>query len=149
MHFSAPIYKIGINPVVDVPQGISRACGRKGYVPVQVEFGGIVFRANLVPVGGGRHRLFLNLPMRQAAGRDEGDRIRIVLALDTASRVLRTPVDLARAMKAAGKTKMLAALPPSHRKEIIKWVTGTKNPETRARRIAKVVAEFPRTPYRK
>lgn len=149
MQFSAPIYKIGINPVVDVPERISRACGRRGYVPVEVKLGGKVFRANLVPVGGGRHRLFLNLPMRQAAGRDEGDRIKIVLAPDTASRVLRTPFDLAKAMRAVGKIKMLAALPPSHRKEIIRWVTGTKNPETRARRIAKVVAEFPHTPYRK
>ena len=63
--------------------------------------------------------------------------------------MLRTPADLARALRAAVKLLELASLPPSHRKEIILWVTGTKNPETRARRIAKVVAEFPHTPYRK
>jgi predicted GNAT family acetyltransferase len=149
MQFSAPIYKIGINPVVDVPERISRTYGRKGYVPVQVKIGGTAFRANLVPVGGGRHRLFLNLPMRQATGRDVGDRIKVALELDTASRVLRTPADLSRALRSVGKLRELAALPPSHRKEIIRWVTGTKNRETRARRIAKVMAEFPHTPYRK
>ena len=148
MQFSARIYKIGINPVVGVPARISQAFGRRGYAPVTVTLGGRKFPANLVPVGGGRHRLYLNLPMRQAAGRESGDRITIRLEADPASRVLRTPADLARALGVAGRAA-LAATTPSHRKEIIRWVTAAKAPETRARRIAKVVAHFPRAPYRK
>jgi hypothetical protein len=149
MRFSALIHKIGINPVVAVPARISQACARKGYVPVRVMVGGAVFQANLVPVGGGRHRLFLNLPMRQAADRAVGDRITLKLELDNSSRILPTPRDLARALRAAGLSGALAKLAPSHRKEIIRWVTATRNPETRARRVAKVVAHFPRMPYRK
>ena len=148
MQFSASIYKIGINPVVDVPVRISRTCGRRGYVPVTVTLGGKAFPANLVPVGGGRHRLYLNLPMRRAAGRDVGDRITVRMKEDTASRVLPTPPDLARALGASGRSA-LAKATPSHRKEVIRWVLAAKAPETRARRIAKVVAHFPRVPYRK
>jgi hypothetical protein len=148
MQFSATIYKIGINPVVEVPARISRASGRRGCVPVTVTLGGQRFPANLVPVGGGRHRLYLNLPMRQAADRDDGDRITIHLKADGASRVLPTPPDLARALGAKGRGELLKTT-ASHRNEIIRWITAAKTPGTRARRIAKVVAHFPRAPYRK
>lgn len=148
MRFSGPIHKIGINPVVDVPVRISRAFGRRGYVPVSVYLGDRKFPANLVPVGGGRHRLYLNLPMRQAAQRDTGDRITVRVEPDSSSRVLRPPADLLRALGVKGRAA-LAGATPSRRKEIMRWVIAAKAAETRARRIAKVVAHFPRAAYRK
>jgi hypothetical protein len=117
-------------------------------VPVAVKLGARTFPANLVPVGRGRHRLYLNLPMRQAAGKDTGDRVTIRLEADATSRVLPLPADLGRALGKPGRA-LLAKATPSHRKEIIRWVTGAKTPATRARRIEKVVAHFPRVPYRK
>ena len=33
--FSAKIYKLGINPCVDVPKSVSDIFGRRGYVPVE------------------------------------------------------------------------------------------------------------------
>ena len=93
--------------------------------------------------------MYLNQPMRDAAGRETGERVMVALALDTESRLLKTPPDLARALRVAGKPRALASVTPSRRKELIRWVTATRNPETRARRIAKVAAILPRTLYRK
>jgi uncharacterized protein YdeI (YjbR/CyaY-like superfamily) len=37
------------------------------------------------------------------------------------------------------------ALPPSHRREYLEWITEAKKPETRARRIAKMLGELEAT----
>jgi uncharacterized protein YdeI (YjbR/CyaY-like superfamily) len=61
-------------------------------------------------------------------------------AAASARKELPVPEDLAKALtrqKAAAKT--FAALPPSHRKEYIQWVTEAKRPETRTKRLATTV----------
>ena len=146
--FTAIIRKAGLNPCVAVPAAISRAFARRGYVPVTATLGGKAFQANLVPVGGGRHRLYLNLLMRRAAKKDTGEAVTVRLQLDPASRVLAAPADLVRALRAAGQLKGFLADTPSHRKEIIRWVGHTENAVTRQRRIAKAVAHFARAPRR-
>jgi len=71
--FTATIYKVGINPLVDVPAEVSRAFGIRGYVPVRGRLNGAPIRATLVPSGGGRHRLYINGDMRKQAGVESGD----------------------------------------------------------------------------
>ncbi len=54
---------------------------------------------------------------------------------------LSVPADLARALRAdAGAEKNFARLPPSCRREYIKWIAEAKKPETRARRINSAIA---------
>jgi hypothetical protein len=48
-HFSAKVYKLGINPCVDVPQRVSQAFDQRGYVPVTGTLNGHVIRATLAP----------------------------------------------------------------------------------------------------
>ena len=80
--------------------------------------------------------------MRDAAGREAGDTVRVRLVRDNASRVLATPPDLARALRGAGRMKQFVAETPSRRKEIIRWVCGTRNAATRQRRIGQAVGHF-------
>lgn len=47
------------------------------------------------------------------------------------------PEDVAQALQAAGLLEQFTALPPSHQREYLKWITEAKRPETRAQRIAK------------
>lgn len=145
--FSARIRKVGINPVVTVPLRITKEFGMRGYVPVCVELGGKTFRATLVPEGNGRHRLYLNLPMRQAAGRETGDRIEVRLER-SAAQVWRLPRDLAVALRAAGRLEEFRANTRSRRKEVIRWVMAAKSSETRERRVKKAVAACSRSRYR-
>ena len=53
---------------------------------------------------------------------------------------LRTPSDLAAALKAKPKAKaFFATLPPSAKRDYIDWITGAKQPATRAKRLAETV----------
>ena len=138
--FSATIYKLGINPCVDVPEMASKAFSKRGHVPVAETLNGHPIRTTLVPKGGGRHRLYINGEMRKAANVDVGDRVDLVLWLDTESREIPVPDDLTEALRAtSGALKAFEKLTPSHRKELLVWILDAKRPETRERRIRRTV----------
>jgi hypothetical protein len=63
--FSAKISKVVINPCVDVPESVSVFFGKRGNVPVVGTLNGYPIRTTLVPVGRGRHRLYINGEMRK------------------------------------------------------------------------------------
>jgi uncharacterized protein YdeI (YjbR/CyaY-like superfamily) len=52
------------------------------------------------------------------------------------------PDDLATALATAGAKEMFDALALSKRKEFVRQVEDAKTPETRARRIAKIVTQL-------
>jgi uncharacterized protein YdeI (YjbR/CyaY-like superfamily) len=57
-----------------------------------------------------------------------------------AKAALRTPADLAAALKSKAKAKaFFAALPASAKRDYIEWITGAKRAETRAERVATTV----------
>jgi hypothetical protein len=149
LSFTARICKAGINPCVDAPPETYAVFQRRGFIPVEGSVNGESYRATLVPLGGGRYRLYLNGEIRKATGTDVGSVIKVKLNLDEASRVIRTPPDFAVALRA----KPLAAAAfrkttPSHRREILRWIINAKRPETRLSRINRAVAELSRSPSR-
>ena len=113
--------------------------GRRGPVPVLGHLQGVTIRGTLVPTGGGRHRLYLNGPMREAAGLDEGDEARLVLWLDDQPRAPTVPDDLRAALEAAGALCAFEAWPPSHRLEYVRAIDQAKRPETRQKYIERAV----------
>ncbi|UCH84592.1 MAG: DUF1905 domain-containing protein [Candidatus Latescibacterota bacterium] len=138
--FSAKIYKIGINRCVDVPKRVSDTFGKRGLVPVTGTIDGYRIRATLVPKGGGRHRLYVNGEMRNAIGADTSDRVSFVLRIDTRSREIPTPKDVASALRRVkGATATFNAFTPSKRRGILRWILDAKRPDTRERRIEKVI----------
>lgn len=141
--FTAVIGKIGINPYVDVPETISAALGGPGYIPVAMTIDGHPFPANLVPLGGGRFRLFLHGAMRKAAGRDVGDTVAIGLALDTAVRIVPLRPEFQAALDADPVARAaFDALSPSRRSEIMRYLNQLKQPASVERTIAKVMARL-------
>jgi hypothetical protein len=133
--FSAQIYKLGINPCVDVPERVSQAFGIGGHVPVKERLNDLPIRATLVPMGGGRHRLYINTGMRRGAGVDVGDTIDLELELDEEPRDIPVPEDVARALREGGAQEAFEGMSPSRRREFLVWVLDAKRPETRERRI--------------
>jgi hypothetical protein len=74
--FRATIRKQGPNPYVDIPPEMSRGFARYarvGRIRVEGRLEEAAIRGTLIPVGGGRHRLYLNGGMRSAAGVATGD----------------------------------------------------------------------------
>src|SRR5262249_22665874 len=91
---------------------------------------------------GGRFMISLSAENRQAAGLAGNEELEVRLDLDTSPRTTSVPADLRTAL---ARSKTLAAFEkasPSRRKEFVRQVEDAKNPQTRARRISKVVASL-------
>jgi hypothetical protein len=138
--FSATIYKVGVNPYVEVPENVSKCLKKTGYIPVTGTLNGFPIRATLVPVENGRHRLYINTEMRKKANVAVGDLIHLALALDIKPRDAPMPQAFAAALESNEKAKAaFEKLPPSHQKEILVYLNYLKKPETLKRNIEKVI----------
>lgn len=143
LSFTARIYKLGINPCVDVPAEAANFFKRRGFVPIVGLVDGKTYRATLVPRGQGLHRLYLNEPIRRATRTDVGSRVRFELKLDRKSRVIKTPPDFAAALKAHPPAhNAFRQATASRRRELLRWITGAKRPETRRSRIQRTIASL-------
>ena len=128
-----------LNVALDVPAAVSDALGLRGHVPVVGTADGAELTATLVPVGGGRHRLFLNGAFRGAIGKGVGDSVEIRVRLDHSDRTPETPPDLREALAEDGASAAWEALAPSRRKECLVWLADAKRDQTRATRIGRIV----------
>jgi len=138
--FSTTIFKVGINPCVDVPARVSAALGRRGYIPIQGRLNGHPFRAGLVSLGKGRHRLFINGEMRRKAGVDVGDRITLVLDYDAKPRKTPVPKQLAKALNENPAAKgVWNNLVPSRRKEILSYLNSLKRAASLDRSVERTI----------
>jgi hypothetical protein len=138
--FFATIYKIGINFAVDVPPEVSMAFGTRGSVPVVGMVNGLPLKATLVPMGKGRHRLFLNGETRKALGVGEGDTAEVSVSLDTEPRIRPMPPEFQEALDKNIEAKdAWEKLSPSHQKEILSYLNHLKSPEALKRNIDKAI----------
>lgn len=76
---------------------------------------------------------------REAAGVTGGQKVKVTLELDTAPREVTVPADLKAALTKGKVLKAYEASSFTKRKEWVRAVEEAKAPETRTRRIAKVV----------
>ena len=153
--FSRRIFKLGINPCVDVPDRILnelfRESGKtKGPLPVQGKLNGKGFRQTVVRYQGA-WRLYLNTQMRRDAGIDVGDDARVEIEFDPEPRIVPMHPKLGRALTKNKAAKMaFEKLPPSHQKEILRYFNSIKTEESAVRNIEKVIrhliGERPRGP---
>jgi bacteriocin resistance YdeI/OmpD-like protein/uncharacterized protein DUF1905 len=144
MRFRATIALLGINPYVCVPparlQALLAAAERAaGPIPVKVQLGSVSFRCNVVKYAG-EWRLYLNLPMRRAAGKDVGDRVLVELEHDAEPRVEPMPPALETELaRDATAQAAFAALTPSRKKEILRYLNNARTSETLERNVGKVL----------
>jgi hypothetical protein len=126
----------------EVPAGAVAALGSSKRPPVKVTLGRYSYRSTVAPMRG-CFMLPLAAEHRASAGVSAGETIKVTLELDTAERTVEIPPELATAMrKAAGTRAAFDGLSYTRRKEIALAVTSAKQTETRARRIAKAIAEL-------
>jgi Bacteriocin-protection, YdeI or OmpD-Associated/Domain of unknown function (DUF1905) len=131
--------QIGKPTGIEVPPKIIAALGTAKTPAVQVSLSGYSYRSK-VGVMGGKFMIPVSAAHREAAGLTAGDALEVSLELDLEPRTTEVPADLAVALAAAGTGEMFAALAPSKRKEHVRQVEDARTPETRERRIAKIVA---------
>lgn len=124
--------------VVVVPAAVSAALG-EGRIHVAGAVNGTPLQTSLTPVAGGRHKLFLNRRVREAAGIAPGARVEVVLEPDAAPREEPLPDDLVLALRDADALGPFQRIARSMRNEVIRWIEDAKTEPTREKRILRAV----------
>lgn len=147
--FSAAIYVLGINPVVDPPPGvlnhIFEQAGRSiGPIPVRGLIAGAEFLQTLVKFRG-EWRLYVNGEMLKASGLKAGDTAMIEIEFDPRPREAPMPAAFATALKEdLIAARQFNALSPSRQKEILRYLGSLKTEAALARNIEKLIGNLRR-----
>lgn len=124
---------------INVPAEVVDALGAGKRPRVKVTINGHTYRSS-VAVLGGRYMLGVSAENRAAAGVEGGQAVEVELALDTASREVTVPPDLAAALAAEPVARAtFDSLSYSNKSWHVLQIEGAKSDETRQRRIAKSV----------
>jgi hypothetical protein len=136
----------GGGTLVAIPKDIAAQLGLKGMAKIQAVIAGTPYRGSLMPMGDGTYCLGVLKSIQEAAGVGVGDKIEVLIELDTEPRTIEAPADLASAL---AKDKRLAAawanLSFTNKKEMAASLTDAKKPETRKRRLDAAVANLKAT----
>ena len=125
---------------IPVPDQIVTGLGGGKRPKVQVTINGFSYRSSVGSMGG-RAMLPVSAQIRDGAGIAAGDEVEVDLELDPARREVSVPEDVAGAL--AGAPAAQAAfekLSYSHKSRWVTSVEEAKTPETRQRRIDKMMA---------
>jgi len=145
--FSAKIQIIGVNPYVLLPAFLlkylfQKARKDKGALPVQLKIGGQDFIQNLVKYSG-KWRLYLNGPMRKAAGKDVGDIIEIQIDFDPKPRTTTVHPKLKKAFREnTTAKKAFEKLSPSRQKEILRYINFLKSEESVDKNVQRAITHL-------
>ena len=147
LSFTEKIRIIGINPYVLLPASIlkyifQKSGKDKGTIPVQLKIGGKDFIQNLVKYSG-KWRLYLNGPMRKAAGKDLGDIIDVQIDFDPKPRTIPVHAKLKIAFKEnPNAKKAFERLAPSRQKEILRYINFLKSEESVDRNVQRAISHL-------
>jgi hypothetical protein len=138
--FTTAIVKIGVLRSVIVPSKIVGALGGDSHIPVIARYAGVSTQSTLNPAGGAKRRLVLQMDVLRPAKLDAGDKLTVDLKRDTGPRAPEPPEDLRRAFQfrpAAAAAYERAS--PSTKRVIVELLEQCRAPETRARRLEKLI----------
>ncbi|TPG31977.1 YdeI/OmpD-associated family protein [Mycolicibacterium hodleri] len=142
MRFSTTMVQTGNNTGIEVPSDVIEALGGGKRAPVVVTVNGYRYSSTVASMGG-KFMVPFSAERRRESGVGGGDAIDVELVLDTAPRTVSLPADLQASLDAS--TVAAAAwqkLAPSQQKAHVAAVLGAKAADTRARRIAAIVAKL-------
>lgn len=133
--FVAPIYSVWLMRYVDLPAK-ERAKFPGSNLPVKGTCNGVSFRGTLVPRAGGGLRVAINAATRKAAGKvDAGDKVAITLVRTGAHPLPQMPKELTAALAAVPGGRMAwEERTRSWRRQVLLYLTESKDPDVRARR---------------
>jgi uncharacterized protein YdeI (YjbR/CyaY-like superfamily) len=122
--------------IVDVPFDVKEAFGKGGTVPVVGTVNGFAFRTSLFPRKAGKHFLPMNKAMQKGSGAiNLGDKIEVILELDTLKRTVKTPELLAGFLaEDEDLRKYFDAMSYSMRKYMSDFITQAKSKDVQQRR---------------
>jgi hypothetical protein len=143
IRFSAIIYQRGASARIDVPEKVTKAFGDTGYVPVRGTMNDTGIRGTLMPAGGGRHVLNINLEMRTRASINVGDTVVFTLDRGEATRFPPMSRELALALEQEPVAKATwEAASATKRKDVLGRLARLRTQESVVREIEKLVEKL-------
>ena len=124
-----------------VPDSAVKALGASKKPAVVVRIGEYSYRST-VSSRDGTFIVPLSAEHRTALKLSAGDTVDVTLELDTETRDVAVPADLAAALEKASVRRQFDALSPSKRGGIVTQVEAAKAEETRAKRIAAAIGQL-------
>lgn len=142
MEFTTTIVGDGNKAGIEVPEDIVEALGAGKRPPVVVTMNGRSYRSSIA-VMGGKYMVGVSSANRELTGVSAGDTLQVGLEVDTQPRVVEVPEDLAAALDQEPEAKAFyGTLNYSAQRRYVEPLGDAKTPETRARRVAKVVSDL-------
>jgi hypothetical protein len=140
--FKAKIYKIGINPCVQVPEKIfSQLKATKGYISVKGTINKHPFIQTLCPVKKEGYRLYVNGQMLKGSSLEVGETATFIIEQDHTDRSKKYTLS-ADFRKKLRQNKLLSAfnkLAPSRQKEIIRYIDHLKTEVSKQKNIDRII----------
>lgn len=142
--FLETIKIIGINPYVSVPEEIlskifAAANKEKGPIPICGNVNGKPYLQTLVKYAG-EWRLYINTLMLENSPKRIGEKIQISVAFDPIERIINMHPLLEKALeKNQNANSVFENLPPSRKKEIIRYISNLKSEEKIKENVAKAI----------
>lgn len=143
-----PIHFIGIINInkqnasawIDFPYDLKETYGVGNLVPFVATFDDhVTYRGSLAKMGGNYAMILLRKDVFAEIGKEEGEKVSVVVTLDDTPRELTVPKDLRTILESGKVWEIFSKLSYTHRKEYIQWIESAKKEETRQNRLAKIV----------
>ena len=140
MKFTATVIPSGNATAVEVPSAVMASLGPEARPAIAITINGHGWRSRIALMRG-QCLIGISAANRTAAGIAEADVVEVDVVLDEAPRVVDEPEDLVEALNAAQPARAaFDRLPYGLKRKHVAEISSAKSPDTRARRIAKLVA---------
>lgn len=115
--------------------------GTKARVPVVMTIDGKTFRRNLARYAG-EYLIVFNQELKDQTGYKAGDKFRLLLERNFEPRRIELPPEVRTSLAEAGVLPAWEKLSYSHQKEDLAWLLEAKRDETKAKRLARLIAKL-------
>jgi hypothetical protein len=140
VQFHATIYQKGLGTRIDVPDEVSAAFADPGYVPVRGTMNGVGIRGTLMPAGGGRHILNINVEMRRRCHVSVEDSVLFVLDRGEATRYPPMSRELAMMLERDTQAKRTwEMVEPAKRKDVLIKLDKQRSPDAERKEVVRLV----------
>lgn len=140
----AKLSKINDWTIIILDKEASEKLSSRGLALVKGTINGFTFQTALEPDGKGSHWFVVGEEMQKSVRIKLGDTVALELEQVTEWPEPTVPKDLVQALEAASKKakETWGDITPMARWEWTRWINGTKNPETRKKRIAVALSKL-------
>jgi hypothetical protein len=144
IRFDATLSVIDRSTILRLPETASKALPSRGQVAVEGSINDVEFQAVLEPDGDSGHWMRVDDKLEHAAGVGPGQTVALDIEVTKEWPEPIVPSDLATALaEAPDKIQSLwHEITPMARWEWVRWVSATKNPDTRRRRVEVSVSKM-------